>query len=117
MTIKKFYQNHDPIVFYSTLSTFIFFFLTITTFLLTLPNLPQKLPLFYSLAWGENQLATPLQFIIIPLTIFLTLLVNLIISWHLHSSQIILKRILSISSVAISFLLFITVFKIIFLFL
>lgn len=78
--------------------------------------LPPKLPLFYSLPWGDNQLATRWQFLIIPSSIILITLFNLIVSWHLHPSQVFFKKILLFSSLLISTLFAITFFKIILIF-
>ena len=78
--------------------------------------LPPKLPLFYSLAWGDNQLANHQQLLIIPALISLIALLNLIISWQLHDSQRFFKRILIFLSLLISLILTITFFKIILIF-
>ncbi len=78
--------------------------------------LPQKLPLFYSLPWGDQQLATRQQFLIIPAITSLVTLLNLSFSWQLHSSQMFFKRLLLISSLIISLVLFITFIKIVLIF-
>lgn len=78
--------------------------------------LPSKLPLFYSLPWGEKQLATTRQFFIIPAIITLITLVNLVISHQLHMSQSFLKKVLLASSLVASVIVTITFIKIIFLF-
>lgn len=78
--------------------------------------LPPKLPIFYSLAWGDNQLGTHQQLLIIPSIISLVALFNLIISWQLHDSQKFFKKILNFSSLLISLILFITFLKIILIF-
>lgn len=88
--------------------------LIIITFIALSANLlPPKLPLFYSLAWGDNQLANRQQLLIIPAVISLITLVNLIISWQLHPRQIFLKKVLTFSSVLISIILSLTFFKIV----
>lgn len=81
-----------------------------------LKSLPVRLPLFYSLAWGEAQLATHQQFLIIPASISLITLLNLVISWQLHHQQSFFKKALLTSSVAVSLILTITYLKIILLF-
>lgn len=79
-------------------------------------SLPPKLPLFYSFAWGDNQLANHQQLLIISALISLTALLNLIISWQLHQSQKFFKKVLIFSSILISLILFTTFLKIIFIF-
>ncbi len=75
--------------------------------------LPSKLPLFYSLPWGEEQLATSQQFLIIPASISAVALLNLTVSWQLHSSQSFFKKILPIASTIVSLIIVITFIKII----
>lgn len=78
--------------------------------------LPPKLPLFYSLPWGEKQLAGKFQLLIIPAIIISVAFFNLIISRQLHPSQVFFKKILLLSSVLISLILTITFLKIVFIF-
>lgn len=84
--------------------------------LLFSPLLPTKLPLFYSLSWGDKQLATPEQFFIIPAIITLITLINLIISWQLHLSQSFLKKVLLFTSLITTLILIITFIKIVLIF-
>ncbi|MBU1031693.1 hypothetical protein KKE03_02080 [Patescibacteria group bacterium] len=67
--------------------------------------LPQKMPLFYSLTWGEGQLATYAQFLILPAIIILITLVNLVISWQLHHQQSFFKQVLLFSPLVIGLIL------------
>lgn len=75
--------------------------------------LPPRLPLFYSVAWGEGQLVTHQQFLIIPASISLTTLLNLIVAWQLHQSQFFFKRVLVISSMIVNLVLIIAFLKIV----
>lgn len=86
------------------------------TIMTVLKFLPSKLPLFYSLPWGEGQLATHQQLLIIPASIVLITPLNLIISWQLHPSQSFLKKVLLISSAIASLILTISLIKIILMF-
>lgn len=91
-------------------------FLIIILILALFKFLPPKLPLFYSLPWGEKQLAGKEQLLIIPASIALVALGNLIFSWQLHASQLLFKKILFFSSLLISLLLVVTFFRIILIF-
>ena len=83
--------------------------LSVTVSIVTaLEFLPPRLPLFYSLSWGNGQLATHQQFLIIPASITLITLLNLVISWQLHPSQSFFKKVLLTSSVVVSLILTIT---------
>lgn len=79
--------------------------------------LPPKLPFFYSLPWGDKQLVDHSQLLIIPATISLVALCNLIISWQLHPTQALFKSILLFSSLLISLILTIAFIKIVLIFL
>ena len=117
--IKKFvdfYQAQDAITFWSLATSIIMALFIIAILLLNINNLPSHLPLFYSNPWGESQLASLPQFIILPAIIFLTILINLTISWHLHPSQYLLKRMLATTTTIIAVLILITAIKIIYIF-
>lgn len=79
-------------------------------------NLPPKLPFFYSLPWGDAQLATPKQLLIIPSLVTLIALINLIISYQLHSSQQFFKKTLLLASSIVCILFMVTFIKIVFIF-
>ncbi|MFI5205385.1 MAG: hypothetical protein ACHQVK_00425 [Candidatus Paceibacterales bacterium] len=109
---KKFISP-DNLIFYTTIFNLILATLMMFSVALSAPKLPKQLPLFYSLPWGETQLVDISQFIILPFMAILITLINLAISWHLHESQIVLKRMLSIGSAAITLLILITTLRII----
>lgn len=88
----------------------------IVSILLFFRFLPPKLPLFYSLPWGDTQLTTHQQFFIIPASITLITLLNLIISWQLHLSQSFFKKVLLLSSLVTTLILTITFIKIVLIF-
>lgn len=97
----------------SPLIASLIFSLIIETFF---KNLPPKLPLFYSLSWGNQQLATHQQFLIIPASLAAITLLNLGISWQLHPQQKFFKKILLISPLIINLILMITFIKIVLIF-
>lgn len=95
------------------LSPLILSLMIAVTMITSLKYLPPRLPLFYSLAWGQQQLATHQQFLIIPASISIVTLLNLIISWQLHSSQSFFRKILVAQSIIVSMILTIAFIKII----
>lgn len=76
-------------------------------------SLPPKLPLFYSLPWGDVQLATQEQFLIIPVSISAVAILNLLIAGQLHSSQAFFKKALLTSSLVVTLIFIITFIKIV----
>ena len=83
------------------------------TIITVLKFLPPRLPLFYSLSWGDKQLATHQQFLIIPASIILITFLNLVISAQLHSSQSFFKKALILSSIVVSLILTIAFIKVV----
>lgn len=111
-----FYQTQDSIIFWSTSFSTLMALLMLSIWLIFITKLPPQIPLFYSLPWGETQLAQTPQFILLPSITILIMLINLILSWHLHPSQIVVKRVLSLSSAITSFIILLSALKIIFTF-
>lgn len=91
-------------------------FLITATFLITYPKLPPKLPLFYSLPWGQAQLVFKSQFLILSIILILVTLINVLLTSQLHPSLQVLKRIILTSIIFVDLVLLITALKIIFVF-
>lgn len=106
--LADFYRNHDKICFYAQALSIIFILAKFILIALKFSGLPSQIPLFYSLPWGNNQLGNSSQILILPIISILILLTNLSVSWYLHDSQLILKRLLSITTLILSSLLLIT---------
>ncbi len=112
----RFNTRQDPVVFWATAFSLLGVIITLTIFALTYEKLPAQIPLFYSLPWGEGQLVPIFEIIILPsLTVVITLS-NLLVSWHLHESQFLLKRMISLFSASLSLLLTLAAMRIIWLF-
>lgn len=86
------------------------------TILLIFEFLPSKLPLFFSLSWGEPQLVTHQQFYIIPASILLITFINLLILLKLNSTYDFFKKILVFSTIITTIILTITFLKIVLIF-
>jgi hypothetical protein len=114
--ITTFYQEQDSYVFWPISLSVLLALTVISLWAFYYLSLPRELPIFYSLPWGDPQFGHINQFLIFPSLIALIILVNLITSWHLHFSQILIKRILAIASFIISLLISVAAFKIIFTF-
>lgn len=99
-----FWLAATPLIFSIILTLVIIFFLG---------YLLPTLPLFYSLPWGEKQLAPHQQFLVIPAGIGLITLLNLVVSWQLHPSQTFFKKMLLLSSIITALILSITFIKIV----
>ena len=76
-------------------------------------NLPSQVPLYYSLPWGETQLASASALFLLPTFSLAILLINNLFSISLSSTNSLLARILIFTSLAVSFFFFITLVKIV----
>lgn len=104
---KYIYLSLPQVAVAATLALVIFFFFKF---------LPSKLPLFYSLSWGQPQLITHSQFYILPLSIALITLINLIIVLKLGSSYDFFKKILISSTIITTVILLVTFIKVVLIF-
>ncbi|MDO8618520.1 MAG: hypothetical protein Q7R49_01085 [Candidatus Daviesbacteria bacterium] len=95
-----------------TLTIFCILFLTILFTILT-GSLPQKMPLYYSLSWGAGQLAEKQQLFILPAIVAMITLLNLGLYTQLHTTQLILKRMLLLNILAVNLIIFLSALKII----
>jgi hypothetical protein len=105
---KTYYLESDKIIFFTILASILAVFTQVGIFFLKFQGMPSQIPLFYSHPWGEDQLGTLIQFLVLPLLSLLTILMNSIILMHLHDLQTALKRILAISSLMVVILFLIT---------
>ncbi len=111
-----FYQKQDATLFWSTSFSVLLALFSIFLWAFYYPQLPSQIPLFYSLPWGETQLTSLTQYLLLPVIIFLITLINLLLTWHLHPSQLFIKRMIALATVFISFLIALAGLKIILIF-
>lgn len=78
-------------------------------------DLPPELPLYYSLPWGPSVLAPMVNIFLLPGISALVLVLNNFLAVFFIKSATLLSHLLTISSLVISFLYFITLYRIIFL--
>lgn len=76
-------------------------------------RLPPELPLYYSRPWGQAQLVTPEQFLILPVFSLTVFLINTILALKLHPQEKILARLALWTSLVINFTTAFTLFKIV----
>lgn len=112
----SFYHEQDTFIFWPITASVILILAVIFFWGLFYLSLPKELPIFYSLSWGDPQFGHINQFLLFPSLMSLTIFTNLIISWHLHYSQLLIKRILAIASFIVCFMFAVAGFKIIFTF-
>src|SRR3989344_3951666 len=85
----------------------------IIIFSVKLKELPPQLPLFYSLSRGSEQLGNPLTLLILPISAFIIIVFNTVISVYFSSREMIISRILMTIGAIACVVLFITFIKII----
>lgn len=105
----------DPSVKLTTKLSFLLLAFCFGLFLLTFRRLPPWVPLFYSLPWGEEQLASTLALLFLPLGIFLIAVLNSFFIMATLKKYSLASKILIWITVSLFFLTSITLTKIIFL--
>lgn len=78
--------------------------------------LPAKLPLFYSLPWGGQELAGHVQFLILPAVLAVITLLNLVLSFQLHESQSFFKKVLMAATILSALILVMTFAQVVLMF-
>lgn len=76
-------------------------------------DLPQQIPLYYSLPWGDGQLASTASLFILPTFSIIILLINNLIATFFFKTIPLLSRLLVIFSLVFSFLSSISLTRII----
>lgn len=114
--IIEIWQKSDKFVLFPLISSLISILAIVGLYLVFLNNLPSKLPLLYSLPWGQSQLVSKQQFLLLPAVLIFINLINSLLSLQLHPVQFILKRMLMISLVLINLMVLITAIKILLIF-
>lgn len=89
--------------------------LTLVFLIWSWPRLPQQVPLFYSLPWGEEQLAPTLSLYILILGSGAMYALNIVLAVWVYNRWSFYSRMLLIGSSTATILAIITVIKIVFL--
>lgn len=76
-------------------------------------NLPQQVPLYYSLPWGDSQLASAASLFILPTFSIVVLLINNLIATFFLKNTTLFSRLLTIFSLLFSLISSIALFRII----
>jgi hypothetical protein len=94
---------------------FIFFLLAFNLIIITLlwNRLPPQLPLFYQKPWGQEQLVSKTNFLILPASNLIFCLINIRIASFFFKKENLLSQILVFSSLTICSLASVTLIKII----
>ena len=78
-------------------------------------NLPQQVPLYYSLPWGESQLVSASTLFLIPTFSIVLFLINHLFAIGFSKKNPLLSQLLIFTSLVVSFFFLITLIKIVFL--
>lgn len=78
-------------------------------------SLPPKVPLYYSLPWGESQLVNSSLLFLLPTVSVVILFIDSLFSVSFFKNLSLLSRLSIITALLVSFFITITLFKIIFL--
>ena len=93
----------------------IFIVIQLTVLIWQFGNLPQQVPLYYSLPWGELQLVSASTLFIIPTLSIVLFLVNHLFAIGFSQKNHLLANLLIFTSLIVSFFFLLTLLKIIYL--
>lgn len=114
--IWYFIRYSDPFILLPILAAGAGAAVILLTMALFYTQLPNRLPLFYSLPWGADELAGKQQFFLLPVLLVAVTLFNLILASRLHPLQYSLKRILAAASLLCSLIILTTALHVLFIF-
>lgn len=103
----------DKLLFFVFVLCVFFLLIQIALILTSNSKLPAQIPLFYSLPWGEKELASKVWLWILPLLSFGTMFVNFSIGLFFCANNIFLKRTLFLGALVVAVLSLIDTLKII----
>ena len=93
----------------------IFIVIQLTVLIWQFGNLPQQVPLYYSLPWGEQQLVSTSTLFLIPTFSIVLYLVNHLFAVGYSQKNPLLSQLLIFTSLIVSFFFLLTLLKIIYL--
>lgn len=105
----------DKLVVYALLGTCIVLTAGFAVLLVMANDLPSRVPLYYSLPWGEERLARASMLAILPGSALLLLAFNLCWIAFFYEKEPLLSKLLAVTSALIAFLSTYTLIRIIFL--
>lgn len=91
----------------------VFFLIQILVIISSWRFLPQKLPLFYSRPWGEEQLISPVGLLLVPLFSLAIFLLNLIVVALLPEEENLPRQLLMVVAAVFNFLNLIALIQIV----
>lgn len=98
---------------FATITVIMQMLLSSVVLLVSWKSLPPKVPLWYSKPWGEERLASPMFFFLVPLTALFVYGVNRMLLTQTASDHPLFGRVLSLVSLLISVLSCIIVIRIV----
>jgi len=93
----------------------VFISIQLTIIIWQFGNLPQQVPLYYSLPWGELQLVSTSALFLVPTLSIVLFLINHLFAIGLSKKNPLLSQLLIYTSLLVSFFFLVTLVKIIFL--
>lgn len=110
-SLKNFFFK--PLIKKSVLSFLFVLTFSLIFFALRWSKLPPQIPLYYSLPWGRQQLASPWELTILPVLAVSVFATNLLFAFFLLKDDDLLTKIAIFSGLFVSALLFYAFFRII----
>lgn len=113
--MKKSFKNlvSDPVCLWGLSFSLLFLALSGIFLALFWSRIPPQVPLFYSRTWGEQQLASKTELLLLPSLTFSIFLFHFFLALKFFSKEPLLVRILMVASAVLAFAFVYTLFRIV----
>lgn len=106
--MKKFINrlSSDKIIVLGTIISSLFFLMTIIFIIYHYSSLPPYIPVYHQAPWGVEQLGRTYEFFLPSLYVFVMFIVNIVLSYILYEKMPLVSRIISVTNILLSLILF-----------
>ncbi|CAN5171286.1 hypothetical protein BH11PAT1_BH11PAT1_6900 [soil metagenome] len=106
--MKKFINQlaSDKIILYGTILCFLILLLSILLVALFYSSLPPYIPLFHQLPWGIERLGNKIEFFLPSSYVLVMSILNLFLAYKIYEKMPLVSRILTITNILLTIILF-----------
>lgn len=113
ISMKKFINrlSSDKIVVVGTIISSLFFLMSISFIIYNYRALPPFIPLYHQAPWGMARLGRTYEIFLPTLYVFVMFIGNIILAYALYEKMPLVSRIISVTSILLSVLLFLFILR------
>jgi len=106
--MKKFINrlSSDKIMVLATILSSLFFLMSIIFIIYYYSSLPPYIPLYHQAPWGTDRLGRTYEFFLPSLYVFVMFITNIVLAYALYEKMPLVSRIISVTNILLSVILF-----------